>query len=72
MKTYCINYKMYNTDEVKDIQVLAENKEDAYDKAFYELIPVTEGELPYSVWVHSVTYKNGDHKIFNTFEGKPY
>ena len=72
MKAYCINYKMYNADEVKSIQVLAENKEDAYDKAFYEIIPQSDGEIPYSAWVYSVTYKNGNCKIFNTFEGKPY
>ena len=71
MKTYYINYKMYNADEVNGIQVLAENKEDAYSKAVYELIPQTEGEHPYSAWVHSVTYKNGNYKTFNTFEGKP-
>ena len=72
MKTYCINYKTHNADEVKSIQVLAENKEDAYDKAVYELIPQKEDELPYSAWVHSVVYKNGSSKMFNTFEGKPY
>ena len=71
MKTYYINYKMYSADEVNGIQVLAENKEDAYSKAVYELIPQTEGEHPYSAWVHSVTYKNGNYKTFNTFEGKP-
>ena len=72
MKTYYINYKMYSADEVNGIQVLAENKEDAYDKAVYELIPQKEDELPYSAWVHSVVYKNGSSKMFNTFEGKPY
>ena len=72
MKTYYINYKMYSTDEIDGIQVLAENKEDAYNKAVYELIPEIKGELPYSAWVHSVTYKNGNYKLFNTFEGLPY
>ena len=72
MKTYYIHYKMYNADEVKGIQVLAENKGDAYSKAVYELIPQKEGELPYSAWVYSVTYKNGNYKMFNTFEGNPY
>ena len=72
MKAYYINYKMHSADEVQGIQVLAENKEDAHEKAVYELIPQKENELPYSAWVHSVTYKNGNYKIFNTFEGKPY
>jgi hypothetical protein len=72
MKTYYIKYKMHSADEVQGIQVLAENKEDAYSKAVYELIPQKEGELPYSAWVHSVTYKSGNYKTFNTFEGKPY
>lgn len=72
MKTYCINYKTHNTNEVKSIQVLAENKEDAYDRAVYEIIPQIECELPYSAWVDSVVYKNGNRKMFNTFEGKPY
>lgn len=71
MKTYYIQYKMYSADEIKGIQVVAENKEDAYRKAVYELIPQTEGKLPYSAWVYSVTYKNGNYKTFNTFEGKP-
>ena len=72
MRTYCINYKTHMVNDVKSIQVLAENKEDAYDKSVYELIPQTEGEHPYSAWVDSVVYKNGNRKTFNTFEGKPY
>ena len=72
MKPYYINYRMYNADKIKGIQVLADSKADAYSKAVYESIPEKEGELPYSAWVHSVTFKNGNHKIFNTFEGQPY
>lgn len=72
MKTYYVNYRTCDSNEVKGIKVQAKNKEDAYDKAFYELIPQAEGELPYSAWVCSITYKNGSSKMFNTFEGKPY
>lgn len=72
MKAYYIYYKMYEADKVKGIDFLANNKIDAYDKAVYEMIPKKEGEMPYSAWVHSVTYNNGNYKVFNTFEGKPY
>ena len=55
----------------RKIDVIAGNKWDAYMKAVYEAIPEREGELPYSAWVDSVTYQNGNCKHFNTFEGKP-
>lgn len=72
MQVYCIEYKMYSADHVHGIDLLARNKADAYDKAVYELIPQRTGELPYSAWVASVTYQNGNHKRFNTGEGNPY
>lgn len=72
MKAYYVRYRMYNLGEELGIQVLAMNKEDAYDKAVYEAIPQKEGSLPYSAWVYSVTYSNGKYKLFNTFEGKAY
>lgn len=72
MKAYYINYKMHQHGEELGIDVLAKNKEDAYDKAVYESIPNREGRLPYSAWVSSVTYQNGNHKRFNTHEGKRY
>ena len=68
---YWVEYRLYGTD-VRGIDVLAQSKADAYDKAVYEAIPAREGELPYSAWVASVTYKNGNYRQFNTFEGKPY
>ena len=55
----------------RTIDVIAGNKWDAYMKAVYEAIPEREGELPYSAWVDSVTYQNGNYHRFNTFEGKP-
>lgn len=56
----------------KMVDVIAKSKAEAYDKAVYELIPAIEGELPYSAWVASVTYQNGNYREFNTFEGNPY
>ena len=72
MKTYHVRYKMYQSSVELGIDVAAQNKENAYDKAVYEIIPQKEGCLPYSAWVSSVTYSNGNHNKFNTFEGKPY
>lgn len=72
MKAYYVKYKMYFADEPKGIDFLADNKLDAYEKAVYTLIPEKEGGIPYSAWVHSVTYNNGNYREFNTFEGKPY
>lgn len=69
---YCVHYKLHSADDVKRIDFLASSKVEAYDKAVYELIPEKEGEPPYSAWVHSVTYNNGNYKVFNTFEGNPY
>lgn len=72
MKAYYVNYRMYGTGEVKGIQIPARNKEEAYDVATYEKIPEIEGTIPYSSWVESVTYNNGNVKYFNTCEGLAY
>lgn len=72
MKAYTVEYKMHSVGNVNTLSFLAKNKEDAYDKATYILIPERHGESPYSVWVKSVTYSNGNYRSFNTFEGKPY
>ena len=72
MNSYYVTYKMHSAAEEKGIDLLARNKSDAYDKAVFEEIPKIEGELPYSAWVVSVTYKNGNYRRFNTFEGMPY
>lgn len=69
---YFVKYKMHACAEVKGVCVAAANKADAYDRAVYETILKSEGSLPYSAWVHGVTYNNGKCKLFNTFEGKPY
>ena len=65
---YCVHYKNHSADEVHLIDVLASSKAEAYDKAVYEKLP----EMPYSAWVSSVTYNNGNYRTFNTHEGNPY
>lgn len=72
MKTYTVSYRMYQHGEEKSIQVIANNKYEAYDKATYELIPDIEAFSPYSTWVSSVTYNNGNYRKFNNFEGNAY
>lgn len=72
MKVYYVRYRMHSYGREWGVQVLARSKADAYDKAVYEIIPPIEGRLPYSAWVSSVTYNNGNYKKFNTHEGKPY
>ena len=69
---YYVKYRDYQTGTEKGIDVLASSKADAYDKAVYEAIPAREGSCPYSAWVSSVTYNNGNYKRFNTSEGNPY
>lgn len=72
MKAYYIKYKMHSADSVKGLQVLADSKRWAYMNAVYVDIFEREGSLPYSAWVVSVTYNNGNRREFNTFEGMPY
>lgn len=72
MKTYYVEYKMHSADDVHGVDVLANSKEEAYNAAAFEVIPGKESGCPYSVWVSSVTYNNGNYKLFNNFEGKPY
>lgn len=72
MRAYRVHYKLTEWGAPRGVDVLANTKEDAYDRAVYEEIPKREHEYPYSAWVFSVTYQNGNYKIFHTFEGKPY
>ena len=71
MKAYTVEYKMFFAGNVNNISFLARNKEEAYEKAVYTYSPEKHGTLPYSAWVTSVTFQNGNYKAFNTFEGKP-
>lgn len=71
--TYHVKYKIIGSCEIeKGIDVVAKSKEDAYDKAVYEIIYDKEQCVPYSAWVSSVTYNNGNCHYFNTSEGLPY
>ena len=72
MKAYTVQYKMHSADKVREVSFLSENKHDAYLEATWGVIPQKEGMMPYSAWVHSVTYQNGKYRIFNNFEGNPY
>ena len=70
--TYTIEYQLSNFNSVKKICVAAKSKHEAYTKAVFTEIPAKEGEHPYSAWVASVTYQNGNYREFNTFSGNPY
>lgn len=72
-KVYTVEYHLDGYwDKVRSITVLAKNQADAYDKAMYEVIPEIHSYSPYSAWVASVTYQNGNHRRFNNHEGCPY
>lgn len=71
-KTYYVQYRLYQAGEVLGMCVPAPSKAEAYDKAVYELIPAKHQTMPYSCWVSSVTYNNGNCVYFNTHEGRPY
>lgn len=71
-KVYTVHYRMHQSGEAKMVDVLAKNKAEAYDKAVYEAIVKEQGGLPYSAWVTSVTYQNGNYRRFNTCEGNAY
>lgn len=72
MKAYTVSYRMIQYGKEKSIQVIANSKYEAYDKATYELIPDIEAFPPYSTWVSSVTYNNGNYRVFNNSEGNAY
>ena len=72
MKRYQINYRIESWSPVQEIEIEANSKADAWDAAMYEEIRRRTGEVPYSVWVVSVTYKNGRVQKFNTCEGLGY
>ena len=73
MKAYYVKYNMHSCGGVQGIQISANTKVEAYDKAVYEVIPaLNDGSMPYSAWVSSVTYNNGNVHYFNTCEGLPY
>lgn len=71
-KAYAVCYKMNQFGDEHLAFVSAKNAKEAYDLAVYEQIPQEIGEVPYSAWVYSVTYNNGNYHRFNTCEGLPY
>ena len=74
MKAYTVKYRI-DGEDIKEICILAQNKAEAYDKAFYEVIPKVEGEIPYSAWVDGYTVlTHGGYKYhqFRTSEGNAY
>ena len=70
-KAYTIEYREHSAGKVQSVSILAKNKMEAYDK-FCDEIEKVLGSYPYSAWVSSVTYQNGNYRVFNNFEGKPY
>lgn len=72
MRTYIVRYRMNRGGKVKEIEIPANSKVDARAIALFEAIPSTEHNPPYSAWVASVTFDNGNHKEFDTNEYKPY
>ena len=72
-KTYYIKYLLDGWySEEKGVCVPAGSKAEAYDKAVYEMIPAKEGRMPFGAYVHSVTYKNGNYRVFNNDYGNAY
>ena len=67
---YHVQYKLHAAGNVNDIMIDANNKRDAYWMAI-DQIAEKEG-YPYSAWVVSVYYKNGNARLFNNHEGNPY
>lgn len=71
--TYHITYILDGDWDIsRGIDVVAESKEDAYEKAVFEVLPAEMGRCPYSAWVDSVTYSNGNRREFNTGDGNAY
>ena len=63
MNTYYVQYRIGGAySPVSGINIVAPNKETAYELATFIKIPEIEGELPYSSWVTGVTYDNGIYR----------
>ena len=64
-RTYHVVYMMQPWEMLdKGVDVAARNKFVALEKATYELIPNIENAYPYAAHVESVTYSNGNHRVF--------
>ncbi len=65
MKAYTVHYRLDFEPEVKSVSFLAKNKKNALEKAREEIIPSMEKDVfVIEAWVYSVTYQNGNQKIF--------
>ena len=72
-KVYTVEYNLNGPwDKVRRVDVIARNKAEAYDKAVYEILPEIHSYSPYSAWVASVTYSNGNYRQFGNHEGNAY
>lgn len=72
MACYYVRYNLYGQTK-EGVCVGAKNKYEAYDKAVFSVIPMVEGAHPFSAWVSSVTYNNGNYREFpRAFEGNPF
>ena len=71
-RTYHIAYRLYKNGDVEHIDVVSGHRGDAYIDACFEAIPQKDGKVPYSAWVESVTYANGNCHRFNTSEGNAW
>ena len=66
MKAYSVHYYLNGIyEQERYIIALASNKDEAYVKAVFDLIPEKEGRQPYAAWVDNVTYNNGNVHYFN-------
>ena len=73
MKAYYVKFLLDGWySEERGIQSPANSKEEAYDKAVFELIPKEYGRTPFAAYVYSVTYNNGNYRLFNNDYGNAY
>ena len=61
--TFHVKYKMFD-GTVGSVDVSARSREEAEDKAIYDIVLSKEGKMPYDAWATSVTYQNGNYKQF--------
>lgn len=71
MRTYQVNFKVYQHETERNVLVTASNKREAYWNATY-MVRDMFGVYPYSAWVDSVRQNNGRRHTFNNNEGHAY
>ena len=70
--TYHIKYKMAGDGNEYGIDVVAGSKFEAWLLATVERIPWIYHKRPEAAWCHSVTYRNGNRRIFKNTAERPY